>query len=80
MSISDVDLLPRFLTGTIGKELAYVARGFQEFCWRLDRHATLVCSGYGWPDSGIDARVNDWWTRAACGVRSPLSSVVTCGH
>lgn len=62
--IGIIDELPRFLTGTIGKEQAYGADifgdVFHEFRLRLESYQTLICSGYGWADKGINIRVNDW--------------------
>jgi hypothetical protein len=62
--IGIIDELPRFLTGTIGKEQAYgtgiFGNIFHEFRLRLESYRTLICSGYGWTDKGINIRVNDW--------------------
>jgi hypothetical protein len=64
VSIGIIEELPRFLTGTIGKEQAYgtgiFGDIFHQFRQSLGNHRTLICSGYGWTDKGINIRVNDW--------------------
>ena len=59
-----LDPSPYFVTGTTFKELSY-GRGisgevFAQFKPRLREHHTLFCSGYGWGDIGINARIAQW--------------------
>ncbi|HJT66391.1 MAG TPA: SIR2 family protein [Pyrinomonadaceae bacterium] len=55
---------PRFLTGTVVKEQSYgttvTGECFAELRRRLAMHKTLICSGYGWGDKGINVRINQW--------------------
>lgn len=62
--LNPVDVLPMFLTGTTVKEQAYGVSLFGElftaFRSLLSRHRTLICSGYGWGDKGINTRLRQW--------------------
>ena len=55
---------PSFLTGTTVKEQAYgyglYGELFEQLRHRLRKHDTLVFSGYGWGDKGINTRINQW--------------------
>ena len=57
-------VVPNFLTGTIVKDQAYgyglYGELFAQFRRRLKGYNTVFCSGYGWADSGINNRVDDW--------------------
>lgn len=56
--------LPLFLTGTTVKEQAYgvslIGELFTALRTLLSRHRTLICSGYGWGDKGINTRLRQW--------------------
>jgi len=56
--------LPCFLIGTTGKERLYgvgfVGEFFLQFHSRLGSYQTVICSGYGWGDKGINNRLNQW--------------------
>jgi len=63
---SGLSLLPlaSFLTGSQVKEQAY-GTGlygiiFRKFHDLLEEHHTLISSGYGWGDNGINSRVLEW--------------------
>jgi len=62
--INSTSITPLFLTGTTVKERAYGIGPFGElfnaFRSLLSRHRTLVCSGYGWGDKGINIRLRQW--------------------
>jgi hypothetical protein len=62
--LNPLSVLPMFLTGTTVKERAYGIGPFGElfslFRTLLSRHRTLICSGYGWGDKGINARLRQW--------------------
>lgn len=55
---------PLILIGTTGKERLYgvgfVGEVFLQFHNRLLTYHTLICCGYGWADTGINNRVNQW--------------------
>ena len=58
------EILPSFLTGTTVKEQAYgvglYGELFEQFRHCLRKHRTLIFSGYGWGDKGINVRLNQW--------------------
>lgn len=62
--LSLLDSAPLFLTGTTVKERSYgfslIGELFAELRLRLRNHHTLICSGYGWGDKGINIRVRQW--------------------
>jgi hypothetical protein len=62
--ISPLEIVPSFLTGTTVKEQAYgyslYGELFEQFRHRLCGHHTIVFSGYGWGDKGINIRLNQW--------------------
>ncbi|MEZ5324855.1 MAG: SIR2 family protein [Verrucomicrobiales bacterium] len=62
--ISALEIVPSFLTGTTVKEQAYgyslYGELFEQFRHRVRAHRTLVFSGYGWGDKGINIRLNQW--------------------
>ncbi|OHE85572.1 MAG: hypothetical protein A3G75_13720 [Verrucomicrobia bacterium RIFCSPLOWO2_12_FULL_64_8] len=62
--VDPLHVLPRFLTGTTVKEQAYGIPPFGDlfatFRALLSRHCTLICSGYGWGDKGINTRLRQW--------------------
>ena len=62
--INRLDIKPTFLSGTSVKEQAYgyglFGEIFTEFRDLLSRHRTLICSGYGWGDKGINIRLRQW--------------------
>ena len=62
--LNPLGVLPMFLTGTTVKEQAYGISLFGElftaFRALLSRHRTLICSGYGWGDKGINTRLRQW--------------------
>jgi hypothetical protein len=63
-SFEPLEIVPSFLTGTTVKEQAYgyslYGELFEQFRNRLRNHHTLVFSGYGWGDKGINIRLNQW--------------------
>ena len=62
--ISPTSMTPLFLTGTTVKEQTYGVGPFGDlfaaFRSLLGRHKTLICSGYGWGDKGINIRLRQW--------------------
>ena len=56
------DFLPIFLTGTSVKERQYGKAVFADMFehFRTSTHKILLCSGYGWRDQGINARIDQW--------------------
>ncbi|MBI2355000.1 MAG: SIR2 family protein [Deltaproteobacteria bacterium] len=59
-----LETAPLFLSGIGVKEQAY-GKGlfgeiFAQFHERLKDHHTLICSGYGWGDNGINIRIDQW--------------------
>jgi hypothetical protein len=62
--LNPLEIVPSFLTGTTVKEQAYgyslYGELFEQFRHRLREHRTLVFSGYGWGDKGINIRLNQW--------------------
>jgi len=62
MDITQVS--PSFLTGTTVKEQSYGYGLFGElftyFRERLSKYQTLICSGYGWGDKGVNIRLDQW--------------------
>jgi len=55
---------PLFLSGGVGKDRLYglglFGEVFHKFHDELRRHHTLICSGYGWSDKGINSRLWQW--------------------
>jgi len=62
--LDPLEVVPSFLTGTTVKEQAYgyslYGELFEQFRHHLREHKTLVFSGYGWGDKGINIRINQW--------------------
>jgi len=56
--------IPEVLTGTTVKEQQYgfglFGEIFEQFRHRLNIFSTLICSGYGWCDKGVNIRINQW--------------------
>lgn len=55
---------PEFLTGSYNKILEYnfgmIRRIHRYFDFMLDDHNTIIMSGYGWNDRGINGRLFEW--------------------
>lgn len=66
--LSLLEPVPQFLTGTTVKEHSYgfglFGKLFAEFRRRLQESSTLICSGYGWGDKGINIRIDEWLSEA----------------
>ena len=62
--LDSLDPKPLFLTGTTVKEQSYgvslIGEIFSKFRELLSTHRTLICSGYGFTDKGINIRLNQW--------------------
>ena len=62
--LTNLDAHPHFLTGAYNKIAEYGAgiflAQFREFDRALDAHDTVVMSGYGWGDKGINMRLKNW--------------------
>lgn len=62
--LDPLEIVPSFLTGTTVKEQAYgyslYGELFEQFRHRLRGHNTIIFSGYGWGDKGINIRLNQW--------------------
>lgn len=60
----EVDDQPAVLTGTTVKEQTYglylFGEIFSKFRRYLSKHDTIIVSGYGWGDKGINHRLNQW--------------------
>jgi len=62
--LESLETVPLFLTGIGVKEQAYgiglFGEIFAQLHNRLKGHHTLICSGYGWSDKGINIRIEQW--------------------
>jgi len=61
--------VPLILAGTTDKERRYgfglPGEIFFEVHKQLQNHHTLICSGYGWADKGINNKIGQWLSRDA---------------
>lgn len=62
--LMNINITPQFLTGSYNKILDYnfgiIKKIHTKFDFMLDNHNTIIMSGYGWNDRGINGRLFEW--------------------
>lgn len=62
--LTNISYTPSFLTGTYNKLLSYNSGIYKQihnrFDVSLENHNTIIMSGYGWNDRGINSKLFEW--------------------